>query len=362
MTQDDKPSDIIDIDPDNVIDNNVAESPIAPTKPKRRYGTYGLGVAALALSAVAGAWLYRDVLATYLPSDQLHAMAARVDAVELANKQAAQKLDAVVGLTDEIKSQLGAAQAAAEDARKLATNLKTDTGDSKTKLAALEKSLGLASAAIDELKGKVSTGTTTIVSADSSGLTARVDKLEKDFTSLKDLTSSAKVVSSQLSQSYADLKAKIAAGSEYQAELKSIGAIVPAAEGLEVLGADAAKGILTPQALSASLKNFAAASVKTTEAPTAKDDSWWGTTAGLFSGLITIRNTGVVDWAQLALQASDLVQNEKLGDAVKLLEPHLDTMPQALQDWRVAANKRIAADQALEQLGRAVARQIAVRG
>jgi hypothetical protein len=362
MTQDDNTSDIIDIDPDQVIDNNVAEAPIVPAKPKRSYGTYGAGVAILALSAIAGAWLYRDVLATYLPSDQLHAMAARIDAVEAANKQTAQKLDAVVGLTDEIKSQLGAAQAAAEDARKLATNLKTDTGDSKTKLAALEKSLGLASAAVDELKGKVSTGTTTVVSGDSSGLTARVDKLEKDFTSLKDLNASAKVESSQLSQSYADLKAKIAAGSEYQTELKAISVIVPAAEGLDVLGSDAAKGVLTTQVLSESLKNFAAASVKSTEAPVEKDDSWWGKTTGLFSGMITIRNTGVVDWAQLALQGNDLIQNGQLGDAVKLLEPHLDTMPQALQDWRIAANKRIAADLAVDQLGRAVARQIAARG
>lgn len=359
MTQNDSTSDIIDIDPDQVIDDNVAD---APAKPKRRYGTYGAGVAALVMSAVAGAWLYRDVLATYLPSDQLHAMAARVDAVELANKQTAQKLDAVVGLTDEIKSQLGAAQAAAEDARKLASNAKADTGDSKAKLAALEKSLGLASAAVDELKGKVSSGTTTIVSGDTSGLTVRVDKLEKDFMSLKDLNASAKVQSSQLSQSYADLKAKIAAGSNYQTELESIGAIIPAAEGLDVLGPDAAKGILTPQALSESLKNFAATAVKTAEAPVEKDDSWWWKTAGLFSGLITIRNTGVVDWAQLALQGNDLMQNGQLADAVKLLEQHLDTMPQALQDWRIAANKRIAADLALDQLGRAVARQITARG
>jgi hypothetical protein len=362
MTKDENTSDIIDIDPDHVIDNNVADTPIAPAKPKRSYGIYGAAVAALALSAFAGAWLYRDVLATYFPSDQLHAMALRVDAVELANQQTAKKLDFVVGLTDEIKSQLGAAQSAAEDARKLATNLKADTSDSKAKFAALEKSLGLATAAVDELKGKVSSGATTIVSGDTSGLTARVDKLEKDFTSLQELNASAKVESSQLSQSYADLKAKIASGSEYQMELKAIGAIVPAAEGLDVLGPDAAKGILTTQVLSERLKNFAATTVKTTEAPVEKDDSWWGKTTGLFSGLITIRNTAVVDWAQLALQGSELVQNDKLGDAVKLLEQNLDSMPEALQDWRIAANKRIAANLALEQLGRAVARQIAARG
>ena len=289
-------------------------------------------------------------------------MAARVDAVELANHQTAQKLNAVVGLTDEIKSQLGAAQSAAEDARKLATNLKADAGDGKAKLADLEKSLGLATAAVDELKAKVPSGTTTVVSGDSPGLTARVEKLEKDFTSLRDLNANDKVESSRLSQTYADLKAKIAAGSEFQTELKAIGSALPAAEGLDVLTSEAAKGVLTPQVLSESLKNFAATAVKATEAPVEKDDSWWGKTTGLFSGIITIRNTGVVDWEQLALQSSELVQNGQLGDAVKLLEQNLNTMPQALQDWRVAANKRIATDLALDQLGRAVARQIAARG
>lgn len=362
MIQDDNTSDIIDIDPDHVIENNADNAPIAPAKSKRSFGRYGLGAAALVLSAVAGAWLYRDVLATYLPSNQLHAMATRIDAVDQANQQTAKKLDFVVGLTDEIKSQLGAAQAAAEDARKLATNLKADTGDSKAKFAALEKSLGLASASVDELKGKISSGTTTIVSGDSSGLSVRVDKLEKDFASLKDLNANAKVESSQLSQSYADLKAKIASGAEYQTELKSIGALVPAAEGLDVLANDAAKGILTTQVLSENLKSFAAQAAKPDEASPVQDDSLWGKTTTMFSGLITIRNTGEVDWAPVALQGATLVDEGKLEDAVKLLEQNLNVMPQALQDWRIAAIKRIAADQAVEQLGRAVTRQIAARG
>jgi hypothetical protein len=361
--KDDKISDIIDIDPDQVVERDSDAAPIAPAKRKRNFGRYGAGIAALAVSAVAGAWFYKDVLVTYFPSDQIRGLQARVEAVEQGDKQIAQKLNAVVGLTDELKSQLGAAQSAAEDARKQAVDANSGSSDVNTKIAALEKSLGLASAAVDELKAKITSGTTTtITSGDSSVLSTRVDKLEKDLAALKDLNAKAKADSSQLSQSYADLKAKIASGAPYQTELTSIGVMLPAAEGLDVLDSDAAKGILTHQALSEGLKTFAVQAAKPAETPAAPDDSLWGKTTSMFSGLITIRNTGEVDWAPVALQGASLVDEGKLGDAVKLLEQNLNVMPQALQDWRVSAIKRVTADQAVEQLGRAVTRQITARG
>jgi uncharacterized phage infection (PIP) family protein YhgE len=367
MTQDDKIidgkiSDIIDIDPDQVIENDRRAEPIPPAKNKRKLGRYGIGVAALALSAIAGAWFYKDVLVTYFPSDQIRALQSRIDVVEQADKNVAQKLNAVVGLTDELKSQLGAAQSAAEDARKQASDANAGAGGVTAKIAALEKSLGTASAAVDELKNKASSGTTTVVSGDSSGLSARVEKLEKELASLQELKANAKVESSQLSQSYADLKAKVAAGAEYSSELKTISALVPAAEGLDILTGDAPNGVLTLKALSENLKNFAATAAKPAEASATPDDSFWGKTTSMFSGLITIRNTGEVDWAPIALQGSALVDEGKLEDAVKLIAQNLNVMPQTLQDWRIAAIKRIAADQAVEQLGRAVTRQITARG
>ena len=363
MTQDDKISDFIDIDPDQVIENDAQTAAVAPAKRKRSFGKYGAGVAALVLSAVAGAWFYKDVLVSYFPSDQIRGLQARVEAVEQGDKQIAQKLNAVVGLTDELKSQLGAAQSAAEDARKQAVDANSGSSDVNTKIAALEKSLGLASAAVDELRAKISSGTTTtIASGDSSGLSTRVDKLEKELADLRNLSANAKIESSQLSQSYADLKAKVASGAAYQAELTSIGAMLPAAEGLDVLASDAAKGVLTHQILSEGLRSFAAQATKPAETAVVPDDSWWGKTTSMFSGLITIRNTGEVDWAPVALQGASLVDEGKLEDAVKLLEQNLNVIPQALQDWRVSAIKRVTADQAVEQLGRAVTRQITARG
>jgi hypothetical protein len=362
MTQDDKITDIIDIDPTTVVENDVKDVPHVKARKKRPYGTIGIGAGAFFLSAVAGAWLYKDVLATYFPSDQMHALQTRIDAIEQGDKQLAQKLNAVVGLTDEIKSQLGAAQAAAEDARKQAGEASVGASGSQTKIAELEKSIGLALSSVDELKRKIATGVPVAGTVNTSGLTSRLDMLEKSINDLNIAKSDAQTQNSKLSQTYADLKAKIAAGTEYGAELKSISAIIPAAEGLDILINDAPKGIPTLAALSDTLKTFAGQATKPADTPVVQDESLWGKTTSMFSGLITIRNTGEVDWAPVALQGAALVGDGKLVDAVKLLEQNLNVLPQALQEWRIAASKRIAADQAVEQLGRAVTRQIAARG
>ncbi len=362
MTQDDNISDIIDIDPENVIENKPVEEKAPSSSLKSRLSRYGLIGALMLGVAVLGGWFYRAALSNLLPSDQIMAMSQRVDALEAANKISIKKLEAVVGLTDEIKSQLGAAQAAADDARKQVIGLKTETGDEKNKLAALEQSLALANAAVDELKGKATTGGPSVGSTDVTGLASRIDRLEKDVASLRQSNGSTKADTAQLSQSLGSLKAKIVSGSAYQDELHSISQMVPAAEGLDILASNATKGVMTPQALAEGLKSFAATIKKPDDTAQTNDESWWGRTANLFSGLVTVKTVGAIDWQQMALQCNALVEQGKIGDAVKLLDQNMESLPQPLQDWRINASKRFSVDQALEQLSRAVSREIAARG
>ena len=363
MTQNEKISDIIDIDPDQIIEGNIENNPTP--NGQRKLGVYGLSLTALLASAVAGGWFYRDVLSTYLPSDQFHAVSARLDLVESTNKNIAQKLDAVVGLTDEIKSQLGAAQAAAEDARKQTGALKIDSTDVKSKLAMLDKSLSNANASLDELKSKIASGVpnVSVGSQDVSGLTARVGRLEKELADLNNSPSGgARPQAAQLSESLASLTAKVASGAAYQDEIKLMSQLIPAAEGLDVLSSNAATGVMTKQTLAESLKEFSSKIASPTNAPEVKDDSWWGRTSNLFSGLITIKTVGEVDWKQAATQAAALVENNQTADAIKLLEKNIDVLPEALQTWRVNAAKRVSVDQALDLVNRAVSREIAARG
>ncbi len=361
MTKDENTSDIIDIDSESVIENE-AIVPTPTIKSSRKYGVFGFGVFALLASAALGGWFYKDVLSTYLPSNQIQSMSARIDVLEAANKVAGEKIDAVVGLTDEIKSHLGAAQTAAEEARKLATATKAESTEGNSKLLTVEKSLADVAKRIEDLKTKMTTGTQGNLSADNSGLVARLDKLEKDLTSTQQLTTTKSNVT-LLSQALTDLTEKITSGASFKDEIQRISQMVPAAEGLDILTSNADKGAATPRQLANSLKGIAAElAPKSETTSTPEDNSWWGKASSIMSGLVTVKSSGSVDWQQTAAQSGALVEQGQIGDALKMLEQNLESLPKPLQDWRIMAAKRFSVDQALEQVSRAISREIMARG
>ncbi len=363
MSDHENQSEIIDISPDNIVDSTSEEKASSP-QPKRSRTSLGIvGLVAVA-SAVGGGWLYRDLLSSYLPSDQTQAMAVRVDALEATTKTLSGKLDAVVGFSDEIKSQLGAALSAAEEAKKQTGTLNQDAVGTKKNIAALEKSLAAATATIDELKSAMrSDGTAQApAGADSSALASRVDSLEKDVASLKTSTGTAKADTAVLSQSLADLKANVAQGAPYADEIGRIARMVPAAEGLEVLSAQATQGLPNAQGLSAELKNIIATLPKSEPTPAAPDNSWWGSAVSMMSGLITIKDSGVADWRDIATQCAVLAEQGDLKKAVLTLEQAEGALPVELQKWHDKAVARLALEQAMEKASAAVLREIAAKG
>ncbi len=361
MTQNENISDIIDITSEAVTESDPI--PSSPPKTRRRYGVYGLGILALLGSVALGGWFYKDVLSNYFPSNQIQSMNARIDALEAANKLAGEKIDAVVGLTDEIRSQLGAAQTAAEEARKVAIATKTESVAGQTKLLAVEKSLGAATAIIDDLKSKIASAPIGNSPAESSALLTRVDKLEKDLSNTQLNTSSAKVNVAQLSKALADLSEKSASGAAFTNEILVLRQIIPAAEGLDILNANAEKGVATQQQLAQSLKIIATElSPKPESKPAAVDNSWWVQASSIMSGLVTVKTVDAVDWQELAMQCSGLAEQGRIGESLKLLEQNLESLPKPLQDWRIMAAKRLSVNQALEKVGSAISREIAARG
>jgi hypothetical protein len=363
MTDQNNVNDIIDIDPENVVEHkteNVASSPAR--KAGRGKTTLVLGAGLIVVSAVAGGWLYRDFLASYLPSDQVQAMATRVDTLEATSKTMSGKLDAVVGLTDEIKSQLGAAQLAAENADKLATTLTTESASTKETMVALQSALQKANAAVDDLKKKISTASSGTVSIDTSGLAARLDTVEKDLASLKQAGNNAHNDQAILSQALADLKAKIAAGTAYANEFERVKRMVPAADGLDVLSSTAAQGLPNTQGLANELKAIAVNLPKAEATPPVQDESWWGSAVNMMSGLITVKTAGAADWQEVANQSAGLAEQGDLGKAVSSLEHAEGVLPVELQKWHDKAAARLSLESALQKTGDAVMRQIAAKG
>ena len=81
-------------------DPDAAERPASETPPplpphhaeKRGRGAATWIIAALILGALGGAWLYRDVLSSYLPSNEMKSLKAQVAALEVNNTDLAQQV------------------------------------------------------------------------------------------------------------------------------------------------------------------------------------------------------------------------------------------------------------------------------
>jgi hypothetical protein len=363
MTDENLKPEIIDLEADDVRDLHVDDIK-PPLKAKRTSSRNFLAAAAIAaiLAGVSGAWIYRDLLANYLPNDQLQSMTARIDAMEANSKSLTTKLDAVVAVTDEIKSQLAAAQTAAEDADKHASGVSSEFATTKLSLVAAQTAIAKTNALVDELRNKLANGAPLAGQPDTSALAARVENLEKDFASLKQLGAAQITDNTVLSQSLADLKAKIAAGVSYSDEFPRVQRLIPAAEGLDVLNVYAAQGLPNSQGLAQELKIVALALPELNASPEKVDDSWWGSASSMMSQLITVKVAETPDWRQLASQSIELAAQGELAKSVATLEQPETALPIELQKWHDRAVSRIALEAALEKTSSAVLRQIAAKG
>jgi hypothetical protein len=356
-------SDIIDIEPENITENAAGHPDAKPaTAFKSNAGRLALGVALILASAIAGGWLYRDLLASYLPSDQVQSMTARVEALEGSAKTANGKLEAVVGLTDEIKSQLGAALSAAQDADKLANSLKADSANSKNNAVTLQTALTKLSATVDEMKVKLKSGSQVIVSGDSSGLSDRVNILEKNVASLKQESGALSSDKALLSQAMTNLQSKLMSGANYQTDLDTVQRLAPDADGLAELSSGAASGLPDAPALALELKSIANSFPKEGPDTAPVDDSWFGSAVNMVSGLVTVKNAGITDWSALATQTATLAEQGDLAGAIAALSKTENDLPPALQSWKEKATARLALEHALEKTWSAILRRNAAKG
>jgi hypothetical protein len=336
-------------------------------------------VAALILGLIAGAWLYRGVLASYFPSNQVAAMQVRLDTLETSKNALAEQIAAVKQAAD---SAAGAAATAGEAARSAGqqaaaaadglTAIESRLGTIDQRIASAEEALGGAKADLDQFRKSMSvaaTPTTPGAPADTAALAAlgqRIDALEKDVASLKSAAApvagkDTAPVTSALSQALSDLKAKVAAGTPYPDEYDRIARMVPAAAGLETVGARAAEGLPNAQGLTAELR-AAIPALPQPEAPAAEDDSYLGTLMKQLSGVITIREIGETDWPGVAEKAAAFAEAGDLEQAISVIDAAEGEKPMAVVQWRDRAAARLQLEQALAEVSDAVLRQITALG
>lgn len=369
---------IIDLDPASVTDHDKAssgdstaeQSPwAAPAwlRPSARSPAV-IAVAALAIGVVAGGWAYRDYLWRYLPNAEVSAIAARTEA--LTNDTAAfkEKIASIEKLAAQLKDDIDSDEAnvaAAANAAKTASEsvasldarvneVSTLAQDTSVKLSAL-------SADIQKLAGGGGATQTPSLPAD---VLQRLESLEKDVASLKAQKDEGAAGTALLSQSLADLKAKIAAGAPFNDELERLDRLVPAAPGLTELAPFAGAGIPDAKGLAEELSSLAAALPAEGElrAFTPKDDSWTGWVLDQLSDLITIRVAGTADWKRAAEQSVAFAQSGDLQQAIGTLDEMEGAKPQGIEQWLEKAKARLAIEAQVKSVEEAVLRAIAAKG
>lgn len=355
-----------------------AEQAFTPPPPARKpRGASGWIIAALILGALGGGWLYRGVLSSYLPSNEMVALRNQVAALEQNNTDLGSQIAAVRQAADGAAAAAAAASAAAAQAGEAAKVAAADIGGvggkadaAAQQAAALGEQIASLRSDLDGLRTALSSAPAasggTASPADAAALAAlgqRIDALEKDMASLKAGSGAAAQAGSTaaLSQALSDLKAKVAAGTSFQAEYERIARMVPAASGLEVVAADAAAGIPDARGLAAELR-AAIPALPQPAAPPAEDDSYFGTLMKSLSGIISIRPIGDTDWPQVADKAAAFAEANDLTQAIAVIDAAEGEKPMALSQWRDRAAARLALEAAVNQVSEAVLRQIAAGG
>lgn len=336
---------------------------------KQRGSMIWVAVAAI-IGLAAGGWLYRDVLSTYLPTDEMTALRSRIEVLEANGRTLGEQLQAVSQSSD------AAAQATA-GVEQTIREVSSGVADTRARIeafegrvAAAEQAVQAANSDLDALRAAVSSGAGAGQGAgpvDSAALAAigqRIEALEKDVASLKSRGSAGEAsgATAALSQSLADLKAKIAAGAAFQGEYDRIARMVPAAAGLEVLSVHAATGLPAASGLAAELRAAIPDLPQPDPPAPPAESSYWDSIWSALSGIITIRDIGETDWPRLAETAAAAAESGDLAQSIALIDTAEGSAPAALLQWRDRAAARIRLEGALDTVSQAVLRQIAAIG
>lgn len=323
------------------------EEPVSSPPPRKPFWTRNriAGIGAV-MTALLGAWLYREFGSDFWPPSSVSALEERLGTVEASNRTLNEQLISLGGIFDALK---------AETAKLAETTAKQASGF-ETRLADMDKALG-------ELRQSVAAlGSSTTGSADPTalaGLTQRMERLEQAVAALREgdatppTTTTGGEDFSQLSQALSDLKAKFAAGVPYKEELDRIAVYVPQNPDLADLQPSASSGIANAAALGSALEVL----VPSLSGPGASDTdtadaggfwAWVGT-------VVKVRDLNTLDWADLArAAAADAKAGDLKAAVARIEEPGGDPPPQ-VAEWRDRARQRLKAEGALAQLAAAVA-------
>ncbi len=346
---------VIDLEAEDITAEPEAPTPETPPHPplQRKFGPSPRWIlAALVVGLLAGGWLYRGVLSSYLPTNEMQSLKARIDSIEANAKTTGDQLLAVSTAADQARATATSLEAAIKGAADAQNGL-------NSRLAALEKSLQAARTDLDALRSAVASGGTSSGGIDSGALAAigqRLDGLEKDVASLKagSATGDDPGVVNTLRQTLSDISAKIAAGTPYREELDRIVRMVPSVGGNDVLNAHADQGLSNAAGLAAELRNDIPTLPQPATDTSSPSGDYWGSFWDALTSVVTIRDIGDTDWRALAETCAELAEAGDLAQAIAQIDAAEGEVPSAISRWRERATARLKLEAALEDMAKAV--------
>jgi hypothetical protein len=370
---------VIDLGPEAIIDNDIPERvapsvepetpPTAQQIPNPRQTSRGwvVPLAALCIGAIGGGWLYRNLIFSYLPPDQVTMLESKIAALESAKAEADTQAALLSRLAEQLKSDVDQIVTSASTANKNTSALKTSQDVFATRVTKVETTLAETAKRLDTVNSAIATigqsaspgrpiDTTAMVA-----LASRVETLEQDLATFKQGKTQSTNATALL-QNLSDLKFRIDAGAPYASELATLATILPAAEGLNVLAASADKGVANGAALTAELETLAPSLPGAAPPPAPAEQGYMEWVTGWFDGLVTVKTIGDTDWQQIAREALAFARTGNLQHAIGVIDKIETTKPESLTDWRNRAEARVNLDAALSRLSDAVLRQSAAKG
>jgi hypothetical protein len=333
-----------------------------PKRPARRMSGRTLAAGALIVVAViAGGFLYRGFGERLWPSDRMVAIEDRLATLDATARTLNNQIAGLGAAVDAMKSANSAITARIEDAAaKAAAEQRTSSDERITQVEAdlrsLQEQLASLTASVKSSSGGVDTG---VSAAELSRLSARVSALEEAVAALKAAPPSPAGGSPEtaaLSQALADLKAKLASGTPYEAEVQTIDRLAPGIAALGRLLPYAATGLPTADALAHEIERIAAGLPGPEPQVDTADSGYWGSFTSLLGSIVKVRTIGEPDWKDITAKAGAAARSGDLAGAIAGLDVSEAPLPAELARWRDTAKARIGADVAIEEVSAAVLR------
>ncbi len=340
---------VIDLDADAVTEiNETPEAPPppfepAPPQPAPRTNsrtTLAIPLAALLVGALGGGWLYRDVLASYLPSDHMTALEKSVTSLQ------GDTASALKAAADKSQTDIAAFKSALDNATSQQATL-------ENRIAGLESQSAKLADDIEQLKKRPLT-TTTGANIDPAILTNLQEKIAALEGNIADLKKQGNTPNPVLA-AFSTLRSTIDKGAAFNDQLAALTTAIPGLQIPDALTQSASTGTPTVMALAQELHQLASTlpTPASDDAAETTETGYWASFKKSLNNVISIKSEGPADWRTLASQASDLVDQGKLAEAIDLLSKAGEP-PVPVANWLQKAATRISVDAALAALAPAV--------